>query len=82
MCQHPEHQVNVSRKGVLCALDYSKFSEMPCIKAWRNWPTLLAKEYCFRFNSGIIFLLIANDLEKNKSVCRTMIASFAKVLVE
>ena len=24
MCQHPTHQVNVSRKGVLCAPDSSK----------------------------------------------------------
>ena len=31
MCQHPIHQVNVSRKGVLCAPDYSNFFETPCI---------------------------------------------------
>ena len=31
MCQHPTHQVNVSRKGVLCAVDSSKFFETPCI---------------------------------------------------
>ena len=31
MCQHPAHQVNVSRKGILCAADHSKFFETPCI---------------------------------------------------
>ena len=29
MCQHPEHKVNVSGKGVLCVLDYSKLFETP-----------------------------------------------------
>ena len=29
MCQHPAHQINVSRKGVLCAPDYSKFFGTP-----------------------------------------------------
>ena len=31
MCQHPAHQVSVFWKGVLCAPDYSKFFETPCI---------------------------------------------------
>ena len=31
MCQHPTRQVNVSRKGVLCAPDSRKFFETPCI---------------------------------------------------
>ena len=31
MCQHPTHQVNVSRRGVLCAPDSSKCFETPCI---------------------------------------------------
>ena len=29
MCQHPAYQVNVSRKGVLCVLDSSKFLGHP-----------------------------------------------------
>ena len=33
MSQHPARQVNVSRKGVLCAPDYSKFFETLYIKA-------------------------------------------------
>ena len=43
MCRHPAHQVNVSRKGVLCAPDYSKFFETPCINVEQNrtqWTTL------------------------------------------
>ena len=31
LCQHPTHQVNVSRKGVLCALDSRTSFETPCI---------------------------------------------------
>ena len=31
MCQYPAHKVNVSRKGVLCTPDYSKFFETPSI---------------------------------------------------
>ena len=34
------------------------------LKAWGNWPTLLAKHYCFRLKSGVTFLSIANDLEQ------------------
>ena len=36
MRQHPGHQVNVSRKGVLCAPDYSKSFETPCIRRLRR----------------------------------------------
>ena len=31
MCEHPAHQVNVSRIGVLCAPDSRKFFGTPCI---------------------------------------------------
>ena len=31
MCQLPTHQVNVSRKEVLCSPDSGKFYETPCI---------------------------------------------------
>ena len=31
MCEHPAHLVNVSRIGVLCAPDCSKFFGTPCI---------------------------------------------------
>ena len=31
MCEHPTHQVNVSRIGVLCAPDSSKIFGTPCI---------------------------------------------------
>ena len=32
MCQHPAHQVNVSRKGHLCAPDYSNCFRHPVQK--------------------------------------------------
>ena len=47
------------------------------IKAWRNWPTLLAKHYCFHLESGVTFLSIAIDSEANNSVCQAMLDSFA-----
>ena len=31
MYQHPVHQVNGSKKGVLCTADYSKFFETPAL---------------------------------------------------
>ena len=31
VCEHPAHQVNVSRKGDLCAPDFDNFFETPCI---------------------------------------------------
>ena len=36
------------------------------VKAWRNWPTLLAKHFRFPLKSGITFLSIANISETNK----------------
>ena len=51
------------------------------IKAWRNWPTLEAKQYCFGLESGITFLSIANDSETNNSVSQAMLSSFAKASV-
>ena len=48
------------------------------VKAWRNWPTWFAKNYCFRRKSGVTFLSIANDSETHNSVCQAMLASFAK----
>ena len=50
-------------------------TESSYLKAWRNWPTLLAKHYCFRLKSGVLF--IANNSETNDSVCQAMLASFA-----
>ena len=47
------------------------------IKAWRNWPILLAKH---RLKSGVIFLSTANDSETNNSVCQAMLASLANAL--
>ena len=49
------------------------------LKAWRNWPKLLAKDYCFHLKSGVTPLTIANDSETN-NVCQAMLASFAKAL--
>ena len=37
-CEHPAHQVNVFRKGVLCAPDSSKFFGTPCISAFSLSP--------------------------------------------
>ena len=34
--QHPAHQVNISRKEVLCAPDSSKFFGTPCIVSQLN----------------------------------------------
>ena len=48
------------------------------LKAWENWPTLLAKRYCFNLKSDITSLFIANGSETNNSVCQVMLASFAK----
>ena len=53
------------------------------VKAWQNWPTLIAKDCCqFPLKSGITFLSIANDSETNKSVCQAVLASFDRPLVE
>ena len=51
-----------------------------CIKFFKtlgNWPTLLAKHYCFHLKSGVTFLLIATDLETNNNFCQSMLAIFA-----
>ena len=53
---------------MLCALARGR------LKAWRNWPTLLAKHYCFCLKSGVTFLSIANDLETNNSACQAVLA--------
>ena len=52
------------------------------LMAWQNWPTLLAKHYCFHFRLGVTFLSITNDSETNNSICQTMLAGFAKALGE
>ena len=59
---------------------YSYRTLFETLKAWRNWPTLLAKHYCFPFKSGVTFLSIDNDSETNKSVCQAILASFARPL--
>ena len=51
------------------------------VKAKRNWPTLLAKHYCFCLKSGVTFLSIANDSKTNKCFCQAILASFAMALV-
>ena len=47
-------------------------------KAWRNWPTLLAKHHCSRPNSSVRWLSIAFDAETNNSVWQAKLASFAR----
>ena len=44
------------------------------LKPWRNWPTSLAKHYCFRLKSGVKFLSLANALEINNSVCQANVS--------
>ena len=48
------------------------------LKAWRNWPTLLAKHHCSGPNSNVRWLSIANDTETNNSVWQAMLARFAR----
>ena len=45
------------------------------VKVWRNWPTLLAKHYCFRLKSGVTSFTMANDSETNNSVCQAMLVN-------
>ena len=52
MCQHLTHQVNVSRKGVLCAPDSSKYFETPC-SLETNW--LLKVAFAVLTVSGIAY---------------------------
>ena len=50
-------------------------------KAWRNWPTLLAKHYCFRLKSGVVFFAFFNDSETNNSDGQALLANFGKALM-
>ena len=52
MCQHPKHQVNVSRKRVLCALESGKRFGTPCIIILKAENDSSADDKLFQHNKG------------------------------
>ena len=57
MCEHPVHQVNVSRIGVLCAPDSGKFFGTPCILD-------KTRVYTIVFNSAMGYGILSNGYHR------------------
>ena len=48
------------------------------LKAWRNWPTLLGKHFCWFLNHLYMDKKVMPDLRGNNSAWQAMLASFAR----
>ena len=64
-------------KEVSCSMTNSSPDQA---KARRNWPIMVAKQYCPNLNSSIIITINnnSNDSEIDNSACQAMLSSFAK----
>ena len=51
------------------------------IKAWRNWPTLLAKHYCLFLCHYLWTINARCYLDENNDIWLAMLASFARPLL-
>ena len=62
MCQHPKHQVKVSRKGVLCAPDSRKLFETPCM--------IRIVQLNFNLSNSLIHILPLSNSQNNVASIR------------
>ena len=70
MCQHPAYQVNVPRKEVLCAPDFSKFSGTPCRSPYfHNAVKIISETLCINWERQCAKRKLLYPLRR--SVCGT-----------